>query len=62
MVGDNIRTDVTGARALGMPALWLANGIDRGALMTAHGIDLQQATAMAAARGLSDILLMAQLR
>lgn len=62
MVGDNIRTDVTGARALGMPALWLANGIDRGALMTAHGIDLQQATALAAARGLSDILLMAQLR
>jgi hypothetical protein len=45
-----------------MPALWLANGIDRGALMTAQGIDLQQATAMAAARGLSDILLMAQLR
>ena len=43
MVGDNYRTDVRGARALGMGALWLADGIDRDDLLTDNDVDSDKA-------------------
>ena len=61
MVGDNIRTDVTGAKALGMPALWLADGIDRRALIDKGTVRLDKAMAMAANHDLSGLYVMPRL-
>ena len=61
MVGDNYRTDVRGACALGMGALWLADGIDRDDLLTDRDVDLTKAGDLLRSDGLSGVWVMARL-
>ena len=61
MVGDNYRTDVRGARALGMGALWLADGIDRDDLLTDRDVDPDKAGDLLRKDGLSGVWVMARL-
>lgn len=61
MVGDNYRTDVRGARALGMGALWLADGIDRDDLLTDNDVDPDKAADLLRKEGLGDVWVMARL-
>jgi HAD superfamily hydrolase (TIGR01459 family) len=64
MIGDNLATDIQGARAAGIDALWIAGGLHAGEIGLGGGgaVDLEKATALLAPAGHAPCALAERLR